>query len=78
VHRRSGWLVQRRTPEALAERLVFVLQNPKWAKLAGQFAVQHVHNNFSLNVATYTLEELCRKTASREKQVHHLLYQNNL
>jgi glycosyltransferase involved in cell wall biosynthesis len=45
---RSGWLVTRRTPEALAERLVFVLRDSEWAAQAKQHALAHITQNFTV------------------------------
>ena len=53
----------------LAERLVFVLQNPEWTKLTGQFAVQHVHDSFSLSIAMYTLKDLYQMVAKEQGAV---------
>ncbi|MCL2122679.1 MAG: glycosyltransferase [Desulfovibrionaceae bacterium] len=58
VHERSGWLVARRTPEALAERLVWVLRNPEWAKQARQDAIAHVSEHFSLQHTMTALQSL--------------------
>ncbi|MDR1936320.1 MAG: glycosyltransferase [Candidatus Accumulibacter sp.] len=44
---KTGWLVAERTPDALAERLLFVLDHPDWAERAGQAGKEKILRAFS-------------------------------
>jgi glycosyltransferase involved in cell wall biosynthesis/tetratricopeptide (TPR) repeat protein len=46
----SGWPVPDVTGEKLAERVMWILQNPDWARQAGVAARNHIKSNFSLDI----------------------------
>ncbi|MDR0672116.1 MAG: glycosyltransferase [Zoogloeaceae bacterium] len=43
----TGWIVEERSPEALADKLLFVLGNPEWAAKAGKAGKENMLHLFS-------------------------------
>jgi glycosyltransferase involved in cell wall biosynthesis len=66
-HGSSGWIVTRRSAEALAERLVFVLRNEEWAKKAKERAISHIRDNFSFERSLRPLMALYAGDVSSSK-----------
>jgi glycosyltransferase involved in cell wall biosynthesis len=59
----SGYLVPTQSPEALAERILALLQNTSSAKLFGQRASKHVRKEFSLDVTIARYASIYRALA---------------
>lgn len=59
---RSGLLVERNDPAALAESAVFLIDNPDIADNIGQFACQRARAHFSLQNCADAYDRLYRKT----------------
>ena len=59
----SGYLVPTQSPEALAERILALLQNTSSAKIFGQRASKHVRKEFSLDVTIARYASIYRALA---------------
>jgi D-inositol-3-phosphate glycosyltransferase len=65
VHGETGYLVPPNDPEALAEKLALVLEQPALAAHLGQLALRHVQANFTWETIVARLVEAFETTAER-------------
>jgi D-inositol-3-phosphate glycosyltransferase len=65
VHGETGYLVPPKDPEALAEKLALVLEQPALAAHLGQLAVRRVQANFTWETIVARLVEAFETTAGR-------------
>lgn len=58
LHKKTGWLVPRKSPEKIAEGIEYLHNNPQSAREMGQKGRQHIRENFHIDQTVQQMKDL--------------------